>query len=46
MINAIMQSPEWKHTAIFLTWDDFGGFYDHAAAAPRRLRRRPRVPRS
>jgi phospholipase C len=28
-INAIMQSPEWKHTAIFLTWDDFGGFYDH-----------------
>ena len=29
MINAIMRSPEWKHTAIFLTWDDFGGFYDH-----------------
>ncbi len=29
MINAIMQSAEWKHTAIFLTWDDFGGFYDH-----------------
>ena len=28
-VNAIMQSPEWKHTAIFLTWDDFGGFYDH-----------------
>ncbi len=31
MINAIMQSPEWEHTAIFLTWDDFGGFYDHVA---------------
>ena len=30
MVNTIMQSPEWKHTAIFLTWDDFGGFYDHA----------------
>jgi len=29
MVNAIMQSPEWKHTAIFMTWDDFGGFYDH-----------------
>ena len=29
MINAIMRSPEWEHTAIFLTWDDFGGFYDH-----------------
>lgn len=28
-INALMQSPEWEHTAIFLTWDDFGGFYDH-----------------
>ena len=29
VINAIMQSPEWNSTAIFLTWDDFGGFYDH-----------------
>jgi phospholipase C len=29
MINAIMSSPEWRNTAIFLTWDDFGGFYDH-----------------
>ncbi|HLJ68303.1 MAG TPA: alkaline phosphatase family protein [Chloroflexota bacterium] len=29
MINAIMQSKYWKNTAIFLTWDDFGGFYDH-----------------
>jgi len=31
MVNTIMQSAEWKHTAIFLTWDDFGGFYDHVA---------------
>jgi phospholipase C len=30
-INAIMRSPAWKHTAVFLTWDDFGGFYDHVA---------------
>jgi phospholipase C len=29
MVNTIMESPEWKHTAIFVTWDDFGGFYDH-----------------
>jgi phospholipase C len=29
MINAIMNSPEWDSTAIVLTWDDFGGFYDH-----------------
>jgi phospholipase C len=28
-VDAIMRSPRWKHTAIFLTWDDFGGFYDH-----------------
>jgi phospholipase C len=29
IINAIMQSPEWSSTAIFLAWDDWGGFYDH-----------------
>jgi len=29
IINAIMQSKFWDSTAIFLTWDDFGGFYDH-----------------
>jgi phospholipase C len=28
-INAIMQGPRWKSTAVFITWDDFGGFYDH-----------------
>ena len=28
-INAVMRSPLWKSTAIILTWDDFGGFYDH-----------------
>jgi phospholipase C len=28
LINAIMQGPDWKSTAIFLTWDDWGGFYD------------------
>jgi phospholipase C len=29
VINAIMRSPLWHRTAIFLTWDDWGGFYDH-----------------
>ena len=29
LINAVMHSPEWNSTAIFLTWDDWGGFYDH-----------------
>jgi phospholipase C len=26
-----MQGPEWNSTAIFLSWDDWGGFYDHVA---------------
>jgi phospholipase C len=29
LINAIMAGPDWSSTAIFLTWDDWGGFYDH-----------------
>ncbi len=29
VINAAMQLPEWKHMAIVVTWDDWGGFYDH-----------------
>ena len=28
-LNAIMDGPDWNSTAVFLTWDDFGGFYDH-----------------
>jgi phospholipase C len=24
-----MKSPDWDSTAIFLAWDDWGGFYDH-----------------
>jgi phospholipase C len=29
IINAVMNSPDWNSTAIFLSWDDWGGFYDH-----------------
>jgi phospholipase C len=29
IVNAVMRSPMWKSTAIFITWDDYGGFYDH-----------------
>jgi len=29
LINTIMRSPDWDSTAIFLTWDDWGGFYDN-----------------
>jgi phospholipase C len=31
LINAVMQGPNWNSTAIFLSWDDWGGFYDHVA---------------
>ena len=29
LINAVMKGPNWKDCAIFLAWDDWGGFYDH-----------------
>lgn len=29
VVNALMESPDWENTAVFLTWDDWGGFYDH-----------------
>jgi phospholipase C len=30
-LNALMNGPDWNSTVVFLTWDDFGGFYDHVA---------------
>jgi phospholipase C len=29
LINAVMRGPDWKSTAIFLSWDDWGGYFDH-----------------
>src|SRR5207237_3275199 len=29
LVNAVMHGPDWNSTAIFLSWDDWGGFYDH-----------------
>ena len=29
LVNAVMQSQYWQNTAIYITWDDWGGFYDH-----------------
>jgi phospholipase C len=29
IVNSIMRSSMWDSTAIFLTWDEWGGFYDH-----------------
>jgi phospholipase C len=31
LVNVIMKSPYWPSTAIVITWDDYGGFYDHVA---------------
>jgi phospholipase C len=45
IVNAIGRSPLWSSTAIFVVWDDWGGWYDHVA--PPRLDRMglgPRVP--
>jgi phospholipase C len=29
VINAALASPQWGSMALFLVWDDWGGFYDH-----------------
>ena len=29
LVNAVMHSKDWGSTAVFLAWDDWGGFYDH-----------------
>jgi phospholipase C len=29
LIDTIMRSRDWRSTAIFVSWDDWGGFYDH-----------------
>ncbi len=29
LVNAVMRGPDWNSSAIFVTWDDWGGFSDH-----------------
>jgi phospholipase C len=29
VLNAVMSGPQWDSSALFLVWDDWGGFYDH-----------------
>ncbi len=29
LVNQVMQSKYWNSSAVFITWDDFGGWYDH-----------------
>jgi phospholipase C len=31
IVNALMTGPNWKSTAIFIYWDEWGGMYDHVA---------------
>jgi phospholipase C len=31
IVNAVGNSPYWANTAILITWDDWGGWYDHVA---------------
>ena len=34
VVNFLEQQPEWKDTAVIVTWDDSDGWYDHAFATP------------
>jgi len=34
LVNAVMTGPEWDSTAVFITYDEWGGFYDHVAPPP------------
>jgi phospholipase C len=34
VVNALLTSPNWEHTALFLTYDEHGGYYDHVPPPP------------
>jgi phospholipase C len=34
LVNAVMHGPDWQSTAIFVGWDEWGGFYDHEPPPP------------
>jgi phospholipase C len=34
IVNAVESSPDWNSTAVFVTWDDYGGYYDHVPPPP------------
>jgi phospholipase C len=36
LINFLQHQPDWKDTAVVITWDDSDGWYDHAYAKPTR----------
>src|SRR5579864_5005311 len=34
LVNTLMTGPSWKDSAFILTWDEYGGFYDHVPPQP------------
>ncbi len=34
IVNALFQSPQWRRAALFLTYDEHGGFWDHVPPPP------------
>ena len=34
VVRALMHAPTWKHTALFITYDEHGGYYDHVPPLP------------
>ncbi|HEX8950653.1 MAG TPA: alkaline phosphatase family protein, partial [Polyangia bacterium] len=34
VVQALMQSPQWKHTALIVTFDEHGGIFDHVPPPP------------
>src|SRR5262249_11749516 len=34
IVDAVTQSPHWPHAALFVTYDEQGGFYDHVPPPP------------
>ena len=43
IMNAVQTSPYWRSTAVFLTWDDCGCFYDHVKPPPGMSIRNPMI---
>ena len=29
VVNALIRAPTWRHSALFITYDEHGGYYDH-----------------
>jgi phospholipase C len=43
IVSAIQDGPQWQSTAIFITWDDCGCFYDHVVPPAGRSFRNPMI---